>query len=93
MIEWSPDGEHIYYKRIGGSKNLELRGFWRVPAAGGPPERLAWDNADRCVLTSFHPSGNRVALQCAEGEGGDEVWVMEDFLPRPVESGSERRIP
>lgn len=93
MIEWGPDGEYIYYQRMGGSRNAELSGFWRVPTAGGAPERLAWNDADDCILTSIHPSGNRVALECREGEGGDEVWVMEDFLPTPEESESGRRVP
>jgi hypothetical protein len=93
MIHWDPGGEYIYFQRMGAPEGQEERGVWRVPMDGGQPEQLDWSFGDECILSGFHPSGRRVALTCSEGEGGDEVWVMEDFLPGPEENESGRRAP
>jgi Tol biopolymer transport system component len=93
MIHWAPGGEYIYFQRMGAPEGQEERGVWRVPMDGGQPEQLDWSFGDECILSGFHPSGHRVALTCSEGEGGDEVWVMENFLPGPEENESGRRAP
>jgi Tol biopolymer transport system component len=93
MVEWGPDGRYIYYLRSGGAENPEEKGLWRVPADGGTPEHLGWSTEVKCYLTGFQPNGNRIALMCGEGEGGDEVWVMENFLPGTEARRGERRKP
>ncbi|UCC71899.1 MAG: PD40 domain-containing protein [Gemmatimonadota bacterium] len=80
LINWSPDGRHVYYERLGGSETQEKKGLWRIPTAGGAPEQLDWLSEAGGILLRFHPDGRRVALTRGEG-GGSEVWVMEDFLP------------
>jgi Tol biopolymer transport system component len=76
-IHWGPDGRHIYYVRFGGGD--EYVGLWRVPAAGGQPERLDWYEEVGARGMRFRPDGRRVALN--RGDYGSEVWVMEHFLP------------
>ena len=93
MVEWGPDGRYIYYPRAGGSEHPEDKGLWRVLANGGTPEQLDWSTEVECYPTGFQPNGNRIALTCREGEGGDEVWVMEDFLPGPEAAKDGRRVP
>jgi Tol biopolymer transport system component len=87
-LQWGPDGRHLYYVDGQG------QGLWRVSPEGGEPERLDWFEQVRGVgFFRFQPGGQRVALMCAEGEGGSEVWVMEDFLPAPDRIERERRVP
>ncbi|MFH1765709.1 MAG: hypothetical protein ABIF09_16085, partial [Gemmatimonadota bacterium] len=84
-IQWSPDGRYLYY---------EKGGLWRVPVRGGKPEKLGWfEDAQARPFFRFQPGGSRIALMCAEGEGGAEVWVMEDFLPEANNAEKERRVP
>jgi hypothetical protein len=87
-VQWSPDGRFLYFLDSKG-KNL-----LRVPEAGGEPEILDWFADVRArPWFRFQPGGSHVALMCVEGEGGGEVWVMEDFLPEPEHAQGERRTP
>jgi Tol biopolymer transport system component len=85
-LQWGPDGRYLYY--VSGDE-----GLWRVSVDGGIPENLDWFEEVRGGFFRFQPGGSRVALTCAEGEGGAEVWVMEDFLPESQDVGDERRVP
>jgi hypothetical protein len=87
-IQWGPSGRYLYYVDNDG------RELWRVPVRGGEPELLDWLNTFRALpYIRFQPGGSKVALTCREGEGGVEVWVMEDFLPGPEDAQDERRAP
>ena len=87
-IQWSPDGRYLFYA------DSHARNLWRVPADGGEQEELDWLEENQALrFIRFQPNGSRVALSCSEGEGGGEVWVMEDFLPEPDAAPSERREP
>jgi hypothetical protein len=84
-IQWSPDGRYLYY---------ESGGLWRVPLGGGEPKKLDWfEEVQARPFFRFQPGGLRIALMCAEGEGGGEVWVMEDFLPGLEDAKEEGRVP
>ena len=43
MVAWSPDGQYIYFVR--GPHPTREMDVWRVPAEGGPPQRLTQHNA------------------------------------------------
>ena len=77
-VTWSSDGQHVWFaKRTADtSKPNEL---WRVPAAGGEPEKLELTVEGRYPGLRFHPDGRQVAFTAGELEV--EVWVMENFLP------------
>ena len=65
-----------------------------MPLGGGEPENLDWfEDVQARPFFRFQPGGQRVALMCAEGEGGAEVWVMEDFLPETDKTEKVRRVP
>jgi Tol biopolymer transport system component len=87
-ITWSPDSQHIIY--AGGVEG----GIWRVPAAGGPREKLEslTENihgiGGHIQEIHLRPDGRRIAFDVRKG--GAEVWVMENFLPA---SGDEDRSP
>jgi Tol biopolymer transport system component len=86
-IQWSPDARYLYY--VSG-------GLWRVPVAGGSPEKLEWFEQERFrPFFRFQPGGQRIAFTRVEGQGGSEVWAMENFLPSDpnTESVGERRTP
>jgi Tol biopolymer transport system component len=87
-IQWSPGGQYLFYADDQG------KSLWRVPAGGGDPEELGWLEENRALpFIRFQPGGSRVAMTCREGEGGAEVWAMEDFLPAGEDPRDGRRAP
>jgi len=76
-VNWSPDGRHLLYM----AREGDAARLWRVPAAGGEPERLDLvleGPPNRPPL--FSPDGRRIAFEA--GESSWEIWVMQNFLPK-----------
>ncbi len=76
-LSWTPDGRHVV---VGGpdagDKPDEL---WRIPVGGGEPRKL--NLVVKVSNLSLHPDGRRIAFTGPDPQGGQEVWVMENFLP------------
>jgi Tol biopolymer transport system component len=84
-LVWSRDGRYLYFGRTppqGSGARVEL---FRVPAKGGSPEPVGL-SMDGLRALRFHPDGRRFAF--VAGEYGEEVWVLENFLP-PLEREEE----
>jgi Tol biopolymer transport system component/DNA-binding winged helix-turn-helix (wHTH) protein len=80
---WSPDGATIVFV----SNDSLISGLWRVPAAGGEPERLA-GAAGWLADPVFEPSGSTLLALRAEthkGLGLEIVRIPLDGDDRPVE--------
>ncbi|MHC4991427.1 MAG: TolB family protein, partial [Planctomycetota bacterium] len=74
-ISWTPDGRHVV---IGGSRVGDNPDeLWVIPSTGGEPRKLSL--GIQVSQMSLHPDGRRVAF--TSRTGGQEVWVMENFLP------------
>lgn len=74
-VAWTPDGRYlIFVKR-------HLKGqphsVWRVPAAGGDPQRLNLPMSGTNVGLRVHPDGRRVLF--TSGERSSEIWVLENL--------------
>ena len=77
---WSADNQFILFTtlRTGAPPPHEL---WRVPVSGGPPERLgSIAGATQINPVAFNPKG--WALAYTAGTPLQEIWMMENFLPR-----------
>ncbi len=76
-LSWTPDGRHVV---VGGpdapDKPDEL---WRIPVGGGELRKL--NLGVKVSHLSLHPDGRRIAFTGPDPKGGEEVWVMENFLP------------
>lgn len=80
---WSPDGRWIYYAK--GTPATNEMDVWRIPAAGGLPERLTRHNADVRHLTAFGPSTILYVAKESDGSG-PWLWALD------VERKQTRRI-
>ena len=78
VYEWTPDGRYVLFRRGDGAKEE----YWRVAAEGGEPERLGLEPTTRPVGLRIAPDGRRVAFTARKKTTMDEVWVMENFLPK-----------
>lgn len=81
---WTRDGKSILFiKRISSSKT-EKRELWQVPAAGGEPTKISLDIESMRNL-QLHPDGKRIVFTSEKIV--QEVWVMENFLPKEKSAG------
>ncbi|MCH7824554.1 MAG: PD40 domain-containing protein [Acidobacteria bacterium] len=78
-VAWMPDGRHLLFEK-GPRGNMEL---WRISPDGGEPEKLGRPMGELGLGgLSVHPDGQRIAFSSGgRGDGGSELWVMENFLP------------
>jgi len=70
---WAPDSNSIIVRS--GRAGVE---YWQVPISGGEPRKLDLKIASVGPLR-LHPDGRQVAY--TTGQGKEEVWVLENFLP------------
>jgi Tol biopolymer transport system component len=75
-VAWTPDGRQL----IVGIQSGRKTELWRVPAAGGTPEKIDI-NVDGMWQFRLHPDGRRIAFET--WENNEEVWAIENLLPRP----------
>jgi Tol biopolymer transport system component len=80
-LMWTRDERSVLFGKWG--ENIEGMEFWRVSRDGGEPEKLMGLDMKEQELRNFrlHPDGRRIAFHA--GQGGGEIWVMENFLPEP----------
>jgi Tol biopolymer transport system component len=88
---WSTDGQWIYYAH--GSQSVAEFDVWRVPSAGGTPERLITPHTDVRYLT---PIDARTVLYVApdQDRSGPWLWALdvERRVARRVSNGLERYL-
>lgn len=78
-VAWSPDGKYILLSKIikgGKTGKCEL---WRISSTGGEPEKFDLTGGGLIDL-NIHPEGSRIAFTLWQAD--EEVWVMENFLPK-----------
>ena len=78
-LTWSPDGQHLWFVKRTAFETSKPNEIWRVPAAGGEPEKLELTVEGRYPGLRVHPDGRRAVFTAVELEV--QVWVMENFLP------------
>jgi len=77
---WSPDGRYVYFMK--GVKGVEHQWhLWRVAADGGEPQPFGLILGRQIGGLRLHPDGRRLAT--TDFTVNLEVWVMENFLPKP----------
>ncbi len=78
---WSPDGRSIFFLK--GVKGVTRQWhLWRVAADGGEPRQLGLKVGRQMGGLRPHPDGRRLAT--TDFTVNLEVWVMENFLPKPA---------
>jgi Tol biopolymer transport system component len=75
-LSWTPDGDHIIVGAPDAPDKPDQ--LWIIPTDGGEHRKL--DLKARVSHFSLHPDGRRIAFTKYEPGGGEEVWVMENFL-------------
>ncbi len=80
-VAWSPDGKYLFFSRIpegsGKTGRIEL---WRIPKEGGDPVKYPLE-AKGIENLRIHPDGQKITFNTFKANR--ELWVMENFLPKP----------
>jgi Tol biopolymer transport system component len=84
---WTPDGHHIVFLKGVKGKARQWQ-LWRVAVEGGEPQRLGLNIASQLLGVRLHPDGRRVAISDIKVDL--EIWVMENFLPKPAAAPAAR---
>jgi sugar lactone lactonase YvrE len=74
-LAWTPDQRFLLWVQ-GDDRRL-----WKVPAAGGRPEKVGMPMGDIKNL-AVHPDGRQFVFDAQTEEPGHEIWALENFLPR-----------
>ena len=86
---WSPDDRWIYFSS--GTPVTKEMDVWRIPAAGGSPERLTELNSD---VASLAPIDDRTVLFVSHDQDGSGPWLWsldpERKLTRRISFGVEK---
>jgi Tol biopolymer transport system component len=77
---WTPSGKEILIAKSvsDDTKEKEYKELWMIPTEGGKPRNLGL-TMDSINNINIHPDGKRIAF--VSYKGGEEIWVMENFLP------------
>jgi hypothetical protein len=80
-VAWTLDSQNVLFMR--GNT------LWRIPAEGGEPRKLwTWEKGHLSFEgISVNPDGRNLAFAVTEPR--NEVWVMENFLPKAVASAEK----
>jgi TolB protein len=79
-LAWTPDGRYLLFAKPENAKAKTPPLLWRVPVAGGAPEKLGI-SMGFAASPVVHPDGKRVAFEVNE-PGPTELWALENFLPK-----------
>jgi len=76
-LAWMPDGEALLFQRfIGVGPTWDT---WYLDLSGGRPQPIGLKTTGGAARLDVRPDGRSIAY--TSGTGGNELWVMEEFLP------------
>lgn len=89
-LGWTRDSKYVLFVRTEprpGTAGQASAGqaLWRVPVAGGAPEKVGISAGGRIKHPEVHPDGSRM-LYSATDSTPAELWVLEHFLPAAARS-------
>jgi Tol biopolymer transport system component len=79
-LGWTRDGRYIIAQALDGPLDTASGEIWRVPVQGGTPLKLDL-SVPKMESFALHPDNRRFAFATNEGTK-QELWVMENFLPK-----------
>jgi Tol biopolymer transport system component len=84
---WSSDGRWLYFTRVDAITNWRNRDLWRVPAKGGPSERLT--TGEHATGAFESTDGKRLVYQRLLPESPE---ANAEIVEKPAERGPTRQL-
>ncbi|MFH0989688.1 MAG: tetratricopeptide repeat protein [bacterium] len=84
VLRWTMDGRYIIAQALDNTtgRYAASSAIWMIPVQGGTPLRLDL-NIPKMENFALHPDNRHFAFSVNEG-AKNELWVMENFLPKEV---------
>jgi Tol biopolymer transport system component len=80
--QWTPDSSGVVVQKGGAAAaSSATQEIWHLPL-NGPPRKLDIDARQWGEGFQIHPDGRQIAFTAQAGAAGDEVWALENFLPK-----------
>jgi Tol biopolymer transport system component len=81
-LTWTRDGRYIIAQALDDTSGLfaQISEIWRIPVQGGTPLKLDL-SIPKMDFFALHPDNRHFAFSVNEGTR-EELWVMENFLPK-----------
>jgi Tol biopolymer transport system component len=76
VLTWTPNQQHLLFADPDGT-------LWRVSVTGGAREPLGVSLPPRVQGLNVQPDGRGLYVTSLEDSDQAELWVLENFLPRP----------
>jgi Tol biopolymer transport system component len=96
-LGWAPDSRNVVYAITTISEGKPSVRLWRIAAEGGEPQSLGPAMEEFALrFFSLHPDGHQIAYtgaaisRATEIDARDEIWVLENFVPRTTRSDNFR---
>ena len=82
FLRWTRDGRFIIAQALDETNGefLGISEIWRIPVKGGTPLKLDL-SVPRMDFFALHPDNRHFAFSVNDGTR-EELWVMENFLPK-----------
>jgi Tol biopolymer transport system component len=82
ILRWTRDGRYIIAQALDDTSGwfLQISEIWKIPVQGGTPLKLDLTIAGMENF-ALHPDNRHFAFSVNDGTK-EEVWVMENFLPK-----------
>ena len=77
-LAWTPDGRFVIFSD---STDDQRQDLWRVPAGGGPPQKLGLSTDRDIAEIAVSPKGNALALIMSDGEHPPGLRVIDRLVP------------
>jgi len=88
-LRFTPDGNYLYY--IQEDPNAATQSLYRVPALGGPPQRIVFDIGDFSAV-DVSPDGKQIVYSRGGGNSPDGSHTETYLLVANADGSGERRI-
>ncbi|MDO9340373.1 MAG: tetratricopeptide repeat protein [Bacteroidales bacterium] len=82
VLRWTRDGRYIIAQALDDTTGgfLGISEIWRIPVQGGTPLKLDL-SVPKMDFFALHPDNRHYAFSVNDGTK-EELWVMENFLPK-----------
>ena len=81
---WTPDRQSIIFVRQN-EGSVASSALWKVSVAGGAAEQIGISMNARLPRFSLAPDGRRLFISATE-QGPNDIWALENFLPKAAEA-------
>jgi Tol biopolymer transport system component len=83
-LTWSPDQKYLLFAQPDESGRPNGRALWKISVSGGEARKIGLSVQGEFKTPRLSPDGRRMVYEAMTGVP-EEVWSLENFLPKAIE--------